>query len=173
MASFKDIKKLAEKCMVIKSFGAVSSYLVGQSTCFLDWILICLCFSSARYKLLSVLDIENEFVSENENRAALDWDIEVLTPKSSKLHLDEDVSANEIQEESIDEKFLEKIRFVSDFKYPFEDLEKLPVKVAASKLSHSGEWQQYFASSSAASFSILTSSFFDEKRSTSESSSGV
>ena len=72
--------------------------------------------------------------------------IELLEPIYLEDSLEETALTTDLKEE-IDKEFLEKIKSYSNFKYPYENSSELPIKIAASKLSHSGEWQKYFASS--------------------------
>lgn len=149
MASVKDERKITEKCLLIQSFSSVNPYLVGSSSSFLDWILICICFSSAKRQLFEAFGIGNQLLENSENSGNLNWDIEFLKPDSSLSELPEEEILNEPcqQAENIDEDFLKKLEEISNFKYPFEKSSQAPIKIAASKLSHSGEWQNYFAAS--------------------------
>lgn len=145
-----DLKKMSEKCTLMKNFKNISSFMVQCSNNFLDWILICICFSNLKSKLFDIFEIPYS-LQEPSYLNNLNWDLNFIKYEDLKIDSspkDKIISENTNYEKvSYDENIVKKIEHITEYVYPFEESSKLPIKIAASKLSHSGQWQEYFASS--------------------------
>ena len=147
IASLEGKEKIVEKSLLLNQENTIPAFLVQNSTSFLEWIVLCLSSSSIKNELFRKLNVDDYFLPQFSDTQTPLWDLEIINS-----HLLEEVSDNpqlETQTTSapIDPQLLQKIETYTSYKYPYENLSELPLKIAASKLSGSGEWKDYFASS--------------------------
>lgn len=126
-------------------------YVLKENT-ILDWLLMCVSKSNLRNKLCAVANLP-EFISEEEYPKNLNWNVELISEPQNEdyqNHNENTKTQNEEKAATIDpqtQQLFEKIRARFEFKYPEKDLTNLPLKVSASGLTQSDEWQNYIASS--------------------------
>ncbi len=146
MISSCNTQKIIKKCFLFQSINSTSPFLVQNCGSFLDWILLCICSSSMKKKLFEKLNLPCSLKPFNDYEI-LSWDIDFVNPIVMQDSNNSKASNSEINLDQIDEELLKKIKQNIEYKYPLENLAELPLKMAASKLSGSGEWREYFASS--------------------------
>lgn len=118
----------------------------------LDWLIMCASRSNLRNKLCHIADM-NDFISEEEYPQKLNWNIEFIAQNAKNndtYKIDDDLKTKNKDHQPIDpkaQKTFEAIKKRFEFKYPEGDLINLPLKVSASQLTKSEEWQNYIASS--------------------------
>lgn len=126
-------------------------YVLKENT-ILDWLLMCASKSNLRNKLCHIADLP-EFISEKKYPENLNWDIEFISSNSeiNDIYKTNDNFKTQNEEQlSVDlnsQKLFETIKKRFEFEYPEKDLTNLPLKVSASELTQSEEWQNYIASS--------------------------
>lgn len=145
-SAVKDLKKIKDKCIFMDSFKSVPKYLVKSADCFLDWFIICICFSPLKCKLFESLGIE--FSGKNpEIKEEINWEIEIIKNEDKEEISEYKYEGPSFQKDDFSDSDFEEIRKKTSYEYPFKHLFETPIKIAASKLSSSGEWKEYFASS--------------------------
>jgi ATP-dependent helicase/nuclease subunit A len=151
LASLKDPQKSVQKNLVLASSETgVSPYIVGASSSFTDWILLCFAKSGLRNKLCSLVKIPEQ-ISDTE-KTSLDWNIELISKKtleadSQKTDINCPAEVLPTQPPVSNKELAEKIKSRFNFEYPRKSLTNLPLKISASQLAKSGEWEQYIATS--------------------------
>lgn len=165
IASLKDPQKSVQKSLI--SAGnkkSISPQTVSSANSFADWIFLCLAKSNLKNKLCTLVGIPEQ-ISDTEG-TNLDWNIELIAKTEREVILqeaeeyEENASeANEFEKISggvnaqesnnqpklFNNELFDKIKTRFDFEYPWKDFINLPLKISASQLAKSGEWEQYVA----------------------------
>lgn len=149
MASIKEPAKTIEKSLILtQNNNDISPFEVKNSSSFASWIILCICQSNLRNKLCHVMNL-NEYISE-KNSKHLNWDINLISPEPE---YDEDCDdckeykETQNQTENFDAQWEKTINERFDFVYPYEEFVNLPLKISASMMNQSGDWEQYTANS--------------------------
>ncbi len=125
--SFKNVDKAIEKSITLCGKQEnILPFIVQNSGCFADWILAC------AYKY---------------GKTKNNWKINIIKPRYNTVS---DVISNSIDMpkiSQIDAELMEKIKRNFDFKYPNNNLQNIPLKIAASKLAQGDQWKKYIAAS--------------------------
>lgn len=153
VAGLKNPEKSVQKHFtLLDSWEKVPHQYILSKNTFLDWLLICISKSNLRNKLCGFANLP-ELISEKEYSENLNWNLnfinldnenrDTIELKDNHENINKEVPIGD----SKTQKFFEIIKKRFEFKYPENDLTNLPLKVSASQLTESEEWQNYVASS--------------------------
>lgn len=147
VASTDSKEKLAEKIQFLSSSSCVEPFLVQSSGSFLEWIILCLSLSTMKNELFDKLELSDTITDTLSSTYTPKWNLEIINPLPENKTNSLPDNCTEMLTNQIDEKLLNKIKMYTSYEYTYQNLSELPLKIAASKLSGSGEWKEYFASS--------------------------
>ena len=146
------VKKLSLGNM--KKINISPGKLINNTNSFSDWILLSALKHPYSHCLRKNIYLEESLIIDED---VSDWEINVSN-ETNYEHQEKEVL--EAKPSPINPKTLEIINKRFNYVYPYESLEELPVKLAASQVSHGAEWTNYIATSRPAFLfkSSLTSS---------------
>lgn len=149
IASIKEPTKIIEKSLILtQDTDNISAFEVKNSSSFASWIILCMCQSTLRNKLCNIMNL-NEYISE-KNSKHLNWDINLISPEpecSETLDNYEECTETQNSVENFDAAWRQIINDRFDFVYPYKEFINLPLKISASMMNQSGDWEQYTANS--------------------------
>lgn len=147
IASLKDPQKSVQKSLILAGNGKnISPRAIGTLNSFADWILLCLIKSNLKNKLCSIVGIPEQI--SNIEYMNLKWDIELVQNKKTTEETDFGVILTPPKIlEFFNKELAEKIKNRFNFEYPQKSFINLPLKISASQLAQSGEWERYIATS--------------------------
>ncbi len=149
VASIKEPTKIIEKSLILtQDTDNISAFEVRNSSSFASWIILCMCQSTLRNKLCNIMNL-NEYISE-KNSKHLNWDINLISPEpecSETLDNYEECTETQNSVENFDAAWRQIINDRFDFVYPYKEFINLPLKISASMMNQSGDWEQYTANS--------------------------
>lgn len=149
IASIKEPTKIIEKSLILtQDTDNISPFEVKNSSSFASWIILCICQSTLRNKLCNIMNL-NEYISE-KNSKHLNWDINLISPEpecSETLDNYEECTETQNSVENFDAAWRQIINDRFDFVYPYKEFINLPLKISASMMNQSGDWEQYTANS--------------------------
>lgn len=149
IASIKEPTKIIEKSLILtQGTDNISPFEVKNSSSFASWIILCICQSTLRNKLCNIMNL-NEYISE-KNSKHLNWDINLISPEpecSETLDNYEECAETQNSVENFDAAWRQIINDRFDFVYPYKEFINLPLKISASMMNQSGDWEQYTANS--------------------------
>lgn len=149
IASIKEPTKIIEKSLILtQGTDNISPFEVKNSSSFASWIILCICQSTLRNKLCNIMNL-NEYISE-KNSKHLNWDINLISPEpecSETLDNYEECTETQNSVENFDAAWRQIINDRFDFVYPYKEFINLPLKISASMMNQSGDWEQYTANS--------------------------
>ena len=149
IASIKEPTKIIEKSLILtQDTDNISAFEVKNSSSFASWIILCMCQSTLRNKLCNIMNL-NEYISE-KNSKHLNWDINLISPEpecSETLDNYEECAETQNSVENFDAAWRQIINDRFDFVYPYKEFINLPLKISASMMNQSGDWEQYTANS--------------------------
>lgn len=119
----------------------ISPYLLRSMNSFGDWILCAMLRHPSAKKLVGSMGMDGCLVIMND---VSDWKIK-LVGSFAHEHNIENIKDEETPKINNDILKLVTNRF--DYLYPYQDLKNVPVKVAASQISHGDMWSKYIATS--------------------------
>ncbi|BED92618.1 MAG: helicase-exonuclease AddAB subunit AddA [Candidatus Paraimprobicoccus trichonymphae] len=135
-AHVKNIEKYTEKLSNLNLFNKnkLIPYAVKNSKCFLDLILLC-AFNS---NVISN-DLKEKFIPKNF------WKLKLNLHDSSKNKIEEKIIETELLNFKINNDFLNKLKDRFNFKYKYDHLNKIPLKITATELIKKDAWKSYIA----------------------------
>lgn len=149
VASIKEPTKIIEKSLILtQDTDNISAFEVRNSSSFASWIILCMCQSTLRNKLCNIMNL-NEYISE-KNSKHLNWDINLISPEPEcpeTLDNYEECTETQNSVENFDAAWRQIINDRFDFVYPYKEFINLPLKISASMMNQSGDWEQYTANS--------------------------
>lgn len=149
IASIKEPTKIIEKSLILtQDTDNISAFEVRNSSSFASWIILCICQSILRNKLCNIMNL-NEYISE-KNSKHLNWDINLISPEPEcpeTLDNYEECTETQNSVENFDAAWRQIINDRFDFVYPHKEFINLPLKISASMMNQSGDWEQYTANS--------------------------
>lgn len=149
IASIKEPTKIIEKSLILtQDTDNISAFEVRNSSSFASWIILCICQSTLRNKLCNIMNL-NEYISE-KNSKHLNWDINLISPEPEcpeTLDNYEECTETQNSVENFDAAWRQIINDRFDFVYPYKEFINLPLKISASMMNQSGDWEQYTANS--------------------------
>ena len=149
IASIKEPTKIIEKSLILtQDTDNISPFEVKNSSSFASWIILCICQSILRNKLCNIMNL-NEYISE-KNSKHLNWDINLISPEPEcpeTLDNYEECTETQNSVENFDAAWRQIINDRFDFVYPYKEFINLPLKISASMMNQSGDWEQYTANS--------------------------
>ncbi len=149
IASIKEPSKTIEKNLILtQNNNFISPIEVKNSNSFASWIILCICQSNLRNKLCNVMNL-NEYISE-KNSKNLNWDINLISHELESTGYSDDCEEyieEQISYENSDPEWERIINERFDFVYPYKEFVNLPLKISASMMNQSGDWEQYTANS--------------------------
>ncbi len=146
IASIKEPTKIIEKSLMLtQDTDNISPFEVKNSSSFASWIILCICQSTLRNKLCNIMNL-NEYISE-KNSKHLNWDINLISPEPETLDNYEECAETQNSVENFDAAWRQIINDRFDFVYPYKEFINLPLKISASMMNQSGDWEQYTANS--------------------------
>lgn len=149
VASIKEPTKIIEKSLILtQDTDNISAFEVKNSSSFASWIILCMCQSALRNKLCNIMNL-NEYISE-KNSKHLNWDINLISPEPEcpeTLDNYEECTETQNSVENFDAAWRQIINDRFDFVYPYKEFINLPLKISASMMNQSGDWEQYTANS--------------------------
>lgn len=149
IASIKEPTKIIEKSLILtQDTDNISAFEVKNSSSFASWIILCMCQSTLRNKLCNIMNL-NEYISE-KNSKHLNWDINLISPEPEcpeTLDNYEECTETQNSVENFDAAWRQIINDRFDFVYPYKEFINLPLKISASMMNQSGDWEQYTANS--------------------------
>ena len=149
VASIKEPTKIIEKSLILtQDTDNISAFEVRNSSSFASWIILCICQSTLRNKLCNIMNL-NEYISE-KNSKHLNWDINLISPEPEcpeTLDNYEECTETQNSVENFDAAWRQIINDRFDFVYPYKEFINLPLKISASMMNQSGDWEQYTANS--------------------------
>lgn len=149
VASIKEPTKIIEKSLILtQDTDNISAFEVRNSSSFASWIILCMCQSTLRNKLCNIMNL-NEYISE-KNSKHLNWDINLISPEPEcpeTLDNYEECTETQNSVENFDAAWRQIINDRFDFVYPYKEFINLPLKISASMMNQSSDWEQYTANS--------------------------
>ncbi len=147
IASLKEPQKTIQKNLILAGNKKdLPSHTVATSCSFSDWILLCLAKSNLKNKLCSLVNIP-QHISDHES-VNLEWNIELIQSKKPIKETNfNEISSPQSVTEFYNKELSEKIMKRFNFEYHGKNIINLPLKISASQLAKSGEWEQYIATS--------------------------